>query len=71
MTLSLAISHPSAGRWLRPTTVRRVAEARLLTELGEFRLIGYRSLTSAEEFSALAKGELRPERPTLVRIHSQ
>ena len=71
MTLSLASSHPSAGRWLSPTTVRRVAEARLPTEFGEFRLIGYRSLTSAEEFVALAKGELRPERPTLVRIHSQ
>ncbi|HZB47040.1 MAG TPA: GTP cyclohydrolase II [Pyrinomonadaceae bacterium] len=48
-----------------------MAEARLPTEFGEFRLIGYRSLTSAEEFVALAKGELRPARPTLVRIHSQ
>jgi 3,4-dihydroxy 2-butanone 4-phosphate synthase/GTP cyclohydrolase II len=48
-----------------------VAEARLPTEFGEFRIIGYRSLNSTEEFVALARGELRGECPTLVRIHSQ
>ena len=52
-------------------SVERVAEARLPTEIGEFRIIGFRSLTSTEEFVALVKGELRPNRPTLVRIHSQ
>ena len=52
-------------------TVERVAEARLPTEMGEFRLIGYRSITSQEEFVVLAKGRIRPERPTLARIHSQ
>ncbi len=53
------------------STVERVAEARLPTQLGEFRIIGYRSLISTEEFVALVKGELRPDRPSLVRIHSQ
>jgi 3,4-dihydroxy 2-butanone 4-phosphate synthase/GTP cyclohydrolase II len=48
-----------------------VAEARLPTEFGEFRIIGYRSLTSGEEFVALVRGEQRRDRPTLVRIHSQ
>jgi GTP cyclohydrolase II len=52
-------------------TIERVATARLPTEYGEFRIIGYRSLTSDEEFVALVRGELRPDRPTLVRIHSQ
>jgi len=52
-------------------TVERVADARLPTETGEFRIIGFRSLVSAEEFVALVKGELRPDRPSLVRIHSQ
>jgi 3,4-dihydroxy 2-butanone 4-phosphate synthase/GTP cyclohydrolase II len=52
-------------------TVERVAEARLPTETGEFRIIGFRSLNSAEEFVALVKGELRTNRPSLVRIHSQ
>ena len=52
-------------------TIERVADARLPTETGEFRIIGFRSLNSTEEFVALVKGELRPSRPTLVRIHSQ
>ncbi len=55
----------------RPLSVERVAEARLPTEVGAFRIAGYRSLTSAEEFVVLYKGEMRPEKPTLVRIHSQ
>jgi 3,4-dihydroxy 2-butanone 4-phosphate synthase/GTP cyclohydrolase II len=52
-------------------TVERVAEARLPTDFGEFRIIGYRSLNSNEEFVALVQGQLRNNRPTLVRIHSQ
>ena len=55
----------------RELSVERVAEARLPTEVGEFRIAGYRSLNSDEEFVVLYKGEMRPEIPTLVRIHSQ
>ena len=54
-----------------PRTVERVAEARLPTDFGEFRIAGYRSLDSREEFVALFRGELSGDRPTLVRIHSQ
>jgi 3,4-dihydroxy 2-butanone 4-phosphate synthase/GTP cyclohydrolase II len=53
------------------TTVERVADARLPTEFGEFRIIAYRSLISNEEFVVLARGKLRPDQATLVRIHSQ
>jgi 3,4-dihydroxy 2-butanone 4-phosphate synthase/GTP cyclohydrolase II len=52
-------------------SVERVAEARLPTEIGEFRIAGYRSRTSDEEFVVIFKGDLQPEIPTLVRIHSQ
>ena len=52
-------------------TVERVAEAKLPTDLGEFRLIGYRSLVSDEEFVVLVRGEFKPDEPTLLRIHSQ
>ena len=52
-------------------TVERVAEARLPTELGEVRLIGYRSLTTNEEFIVLVRGQLSADVPTLARIHSQ
>lgn len=52
-------------------SVERVATAKLPTHFGEFRIAGYRSLTSDEEFVALYKGEMNGETPTLVRIHSQ
>jgi 3,4-dihydroxy 2-butanone 4-phosphate synthase/GTP cyclohydrolase II len=52
-------------------TVRKEAEANLPTEFGPFRIVGFSSTTSDEEFVALVKGEIRPDRPTLVRIHSQ
>ena len=37
-----------------PRSVERVAEAKLPTEMGEFRLIGYRSRNSNEEFVVIA-----------------
>ena len=52
-------------------TVERVSVARLPTAVGEFRIAGYRSTVSEEEFVALFKGDLRPDLPTLARIHSQ
>src|SRR5262245_35282688 len=52
-------------------SVERVAVAKLPTEWGDFQIAGYRSLSSDEEFVVLFKGELRPNVPTLVRIHSQ
>jgi 3,4-dihydroxy 2-butanone 4-phosphate synthase/GTP cyclohydrolase II len=62
----------AAPEWLpSERTVQPVAEARLPTEYGEFRLIGYRSLVSDEEFVVLARGELSAETPILARIHSQ
>lgn len=52
-------------------SVERVATAKLPTEWGEFKIAGYRSLVGDEEFVVLYKGELRPDVPALVRIHSQ
>lgn len=52
-------------------TVERVAEARLPTEFGEFRLIGFRSQISDEDFVVIAMGWALDNRPVLVRIHSQ
>lgn len=60
-----------ARRLMKSRTVERVAEARLPTDFGEFRFFGYRSLNSNEEFVVLVQGELRKDRPTLVRVHSQ
>lgn len=55
----------------RERTVERVATANLPTKYGDFRISGYRSLTSDEEFVAIHKGVLKGDVPTLVRIHSQ
>ncbi len=52
-------------------TIERAAEAKLPTKFGEFRIIGYRSLVSDEEFVVLTRGIFKPESPALVRIHSQ
>jgi 3,4-dihydroxy 2-butanone 4-phosphate synthase/GTP cyclohydrolase II len=71
MRLRLIHSSNVAQPHVLPRTVERVAEARLPTETGEFRIIGFRSLISAEEFVALVKGELHHEQSSLVRIHSQ
>lgn len=52
-------------------SVEKVADARLPTDYGEFRIAGYRSLISDEEFVVLYKGDLTEPTPALVRIHSQ
>ena len=52
-------------------SVKKIAVANLPTAIGEFKIAGYRSLTSNEEFVVLFKGEMNADIPTLVRIHSQ
>ncbi|MGI8543709.1 MAG: GTP cyclohydrolase II [Aridibacter sp.] len=52
-------------------TVEKIAVAKLPTRMGDFKIAGYRSKTSSEEFVVLFKGELKKDVPTLVRIHSQ
>ncbi len=52
-------------------SVKKVAVAKLPTVIGDFKIAGYRSLISNEEFVVLFKGEMRADIPTLVRIHSQ
>jgi GTP cyclohydrolase II len=69
--MKMALRLVQSGNKTATKTVERVAEARLPTETGEFRIIGFRSLVSAEEFVVLVKGELRADRPSPVRIHSQ
>jgi 3,4-dihydroxy 2-butanone 4-phosphate synthase/GTP cyclohydrolase II len=65
-------NHDAAAPFFKDaTSVQKVAESRLPTEIGEFRIAGYRSLVSDEEFVVLYKGEFSENIPTLVRIHSQ
>src|SRR3954454_12176618 len=52
-------------------SVEAVAVAKLPTVCGDFKIAGYRSRNSDEDFVALYKGEMERKVPTLVRIHSQ
>ncbi|MDF2439819.1 MAG: 3,4-dihydroxy 2-butanone 4-phosphate synthase / cyclohydrolase [Abditibacteriota bacterium] len=50
--------------------VRRVTESRLPTALGEFKAIAYESILDGTPYVALVKGEIKPDEPVLVRVHS-
>ncbi len=69
--MAIALEEEAIGRATGGFSVKMEAEADLPTEFGPFRILGFRSTTSDEEFVALVKGEMRPDRATLVRIHSQ
>ena len=51
--------------------VERVAEARIPTSHGEFTAVSYRSFVDKDEHVALIMGEVEPDDPTLVRVHSE
>ncbi|WP_042356021.1 bifunctional 3,4-dihydroxy-2-butanone-4-phosphate synthase/GTP cyclohydrolase II [Bacillus rubiinfantis] len=51
--------------------VKREVEIKLPTEYGEFTAIGYSNLVDDKEHIALIKGEIDPEKPLLVRVHSE
>jgi 3,4-dihydroxy 2-butanone 4-phosphate synthase/GTP cyclohydrolase II len=51
--------------------VRRAAVAELPTAHGEFRAIIYENEIDHVDHLALVKGEIQPEEPTLVRVHSE
>ena len=50
-------------------TVERVAEAKLPTEFGDFRLITYRDDLKGHVHFAMVRGEVDADSPTLVRVH--
>jgi 3,4-dihydroxy 2-butanone 4-phosphate synthase/GTP cyclohydrolase II len=51
--------------------VRRVAQPRIPTRYGDFRLIAYRSDIEKKTHLALVLGTVKPEEPVLVRVHSE
>ena len=55
----------------RESFVKRVAETRLPTPWGVFRCIAYKSVVDPAEHLALTIGDIDPERPTTVRVHSE
>ncbi|PYZ99191.1 bifunctional 3,4-dihydroxy-2-butanone-4-phosphate synthase/GTP cyclohydrolase II [Alteribacter lacisalsi] len=51
--------------------VKKEVEITLPTEFGDFKAIGYSNVVDGKEHVALVKGEINPEKPTLVRVHSE
>ncbi len=61
-----------AYRLKKDTLVHRAAETRLPTRYGgEFHLIAYTNDVDDAEHVALVKGEIDPDKETLVRVHSE
>ena len=58
-------------RMQRERLIQRIVETSLPSLYGEFRVVVYRSETDSKEHIALVKGVLSPDRPTLVRVHSE
>ncbi|SFC86747.1 GTP cyclohydrolase II /3,4-dihydroxy-2-butanone 4-phosphate synthase [Bacillus sp. OV322] len=52
-------------------SVKREAEVKLPTSFGDFRMIGYSNAFDQQDHFALIKGEIDPDKPVLVRVHSE
>lgn len=50
-------------------SVERVAEQKVQTEFGEFRMAVYEDRNEKTVHLAMIKGEIKPDQPTLVRVH--
>jgi 3,4-dihydroxy 2-butanone 4-phosphate synthase/GTP cyclohydrolase II len=51
--------------------VQREAEAYLPTKYGTFKIYGYRNTVDGSEHVALVMGDVKPDEPVLVRVHSE
>ena len=51
--------------------VNREVEMNLPTEFGDFKAAGYSNVVDGKEHLALIRGEIDPEKPILVRVHSE
>ncbi|GAB2718615.1 bifunctional 3,4-dihydroxy-2-butanone-4-phosphate synthase/GTP cyclohydrolase II [Paenibacillus thermoaerophilus] len=60
-----------AFRSAKEKLVKREVETRLPTDFGTFTAIGYSNEIDFKEHVALVKGEIDPDKPTLVRVHSE
>ena len=67
----ITVAQVVAHRLQTERLVHRVAEARLPTELGEWRVVGYRNDVDRHEHIALVFGDVSAEDSVLVRMHSK
>ncbi|WP_235680375.1 bifunctional 3,4-dihydroxy-2-butanone-4-phosphate synthase/GTP cyclohydrolase II [Paenibacillus albicereus] len=67
ITIQSLIEH----RNRREQLVERVVEVNMPTDFGVFRAVAYTNEVDGKEHVAFVKGEIDPEQPTLVRVHSE
>jgi len=60
-----------AYRYRHERLVQKVAEAKLPTPYGNFKVIAYKSHTDPAEHLAMVMGDVATDEPVLVRVHSQ
>ena len=51
--------------------IERIAEAKIPTSYGDFRIVSYSSMVDQADHIALIKGEIDSSKPLLVRVHSE
>jgi 3,4-dihydroxy 2-butanone 4-phosphate synthase / GTP cyclohydrolase II len=69
--LMITVSDLISYRLRHETLVRKIASPKLPTIYGDFHIHAYRSDVTGDENVALVMGEIDPEEPVLVRVHSQ
>ncbi len=67
----ISVADLIAYRYRHERLVQRVAEAKLPTPFGKFKVIAFKSRTDPDEHLALVMGDVNTEEPVLVRVHSQ
>ena len=67
----ISVADLIAYRYRHERLVTRVAEAKLPTPYGNFRVIAYKSNTDPAEHVAMVMGDVATDEPVLVRVHSQ
>jgi 3,4-dihydroxy 2-butanone 4-phosphate synthase/GTP cyclohydrolase II len=67
----ITVAQVVAHRLQTERLVHRVAEARLPTDTGVWRILGYRNDVDKHEHIALVLGDVGPDSSTLVRMHSK
>lgn len=67
----LAITELIKYRSKQERLIEKVEEIFFPTKIGEFKLHIYRSILDNKEHVVLSKGIIDPEKPTLVRVHSE
>ncbi|MDE2860396.1 MAG: bifunctional 3,4-dihydroxy-2-butanone-4-phosphate synthase/GTP cyclohydrolase II [Chloroflexota bacterium] len=69
--LIISVAQIIAYRRLHENMVQRVAEARLPTGFGDFTAVAFKSDVDTSEHLALVLGDVGPDDPVLVRVHSE